>query len=100
MANVKKTKDFIASNDLESASPFGNVLTGIIGVLAIVVGLIVILVLNALIIWGLWRVLTRAGLQGPLALLALIPGGILVCLCILAFSTWNVRPRDQTVETP
>ena len=98
-ANVKKTKDFIASNDLESASPFGNVLTGVIGVFAIVVGLILIFAMNALIIWGLWRVLDRAGFQGPLALLALIPGGIVVCLCILAFAAWNVRPRDPNVET-
>jgi tetratricopeptide (TPR) repeat protein len=92
-ADVKKTKEFIASNNLESASPFGDVLTGIIGVFVIIIGLVLILAMNAVIIWALWRVLDRAGLQGPLALLALIPGGFLVVLCILAFSAWNVRPR-------
>jgi tetratricopeptide (TPR) repeat protein len=95
-ANVKKTKDFIASNGLESASPLGDVFTGILGVLIVIIAVVLILVLNALIIWALWRVLERAGLQGPLALLALIPFGFCVCLCILAFSAWNVRPRDST----
>ncbi len=97
-ANVIKTKTFIASNNLDSASAFGDVFTSIVGVFAIIIGLVIILVMNVLIIWGLWRVLDRAGLQGPLALLALIPGGILVCLCILAFSAWNVRPREPSAS--
>jgi tetratricopeptide (TPR) repeat protein len=95
-ANVKKAKEFIASNDLETASPFGDVFAGILGVFVIIIALVLILALNALIIWALWRVLERAGLQGPLALLALIPFGFFVCLCILAFSAWSVRPRDPT----
>jgi tetratricopeptide (TPR) repeat protein len=98
-ANVKKIRAFIASNNLESASAFGDVFTGIVGVFAIIIALVIIFVMNALIIWGLWRILDRAGLQGPLALLALIPGGILVCLCILAFSAWNVRPRDPGLSS-
>lgn len=75
--------------------PFGNVLTGVIGAFAILIGVVLILAMNALIIWALWRVLDRAGLQGPLALLALIPGGFLVCLCILAFSAWHCHPERK-----
>ncbi|MHB8177545.1 MAG: hypothetical protein ACYDA5_05265 [Vulcanimicrobiaceae bacterium] len=43
-------------------------------------------------IWLYWRILDKAGLQGPLALLNLIPGlGNLVVLLILAFSEWPVQ---------
>ena len=44
-------------------------------------------------IWIFWRIFTKAGLSGPLALLNLVPGiGILIVLGILAFSKWNVVP--------
>ncbi len=38
-----------------------------------------------------WRVFTKAGMAGPLALISLIPGlGWIICFCILAFSRWRV----------
>ena len=47
----------------------------------------------ALLIFLFWRVFTKAGLAGPLALLVLIPGvGWIIVLCILAFARWNVVP--------
>src|SRR5215470_12967612 len=46
----------------------------------------------ALSIWFFWRVLEKAGFNGALALLGLIPGlGVLIILCILAFSEWTIR---------
>ena len=40
-----------------------------------------------------WRIFTKAGMAGPLALIALFPGlGIIVVLCLLAFSKWQVAP--------
>ena len=87
-AGVKKSKAFIADNDLESASSKNTMLAGVLGGAIVVIGIIVFLAASAIQIWGLWRILDRAGLQGPLALLCLIPFGSIACLCVLAFSTW------------
>jgi uncharacterized membrane protein YhaH (DUF805 family) len=47
----------------------------------------------AFAIFLFWRILTKAGLAGPLALLVLFPGiGWIIVLCILAFSDWQVVP--------
>jgi uncharacterized membrane protein YhaH (DUF805 family) len=44
-----------------------------------------------------WRILTKAGLAGPLALLVLFPGiGWIIVVCILAFSEWRVTPLPPT----
>ncbi len=51
------------------------------------------LVVSACLIFLFWRIFTKAGLAGPLSLLVLVPGiGVLIVLCILAFSEWRVVP--------
>jgi uncharacterized membrane protein YhaH (DUF805 family) len=63
-------------------------LAGMMGIFA-VVGFAVF----AFGIFLFWRILTKAGLSGPLSLLVLIPGvGWIIVLCILAFSDWPVAP--------
>jgi uncharacterized membrane protein YhaH (DUF805 family) len=43
-----------------------------------------------------WRIFTKAGLAGPLALIGLIPPiGWVIVLCILAFADWNVIPAPS-----
>ena len=43
-----------------------------------------------------WRILTKAGLAGPLALLVLVPAvGWIIVTCILAFSDWRVIPAPN-----
>lgn len=37
----------------------------------------------------LWRILKRAGHPPALSLIALAPGGFIICLGILAFSKWK-----------
>ncbi len=50
-------------------------------------------VMIAILIVPLWRIATKAGLAGPISLLALIPGiGVLLTLYILAFSGGRVMP--------
>ena len=50
----------------------------------------------AFAIFLFWRVLTKAGLAGPLALIVLFPGiGWIIVLCILAFSDWRVIPAPN-----
>jgi hypothetical protein len=52
---------------------------------------------TAFFVFLFWRILTKAGLAGPLALLVLFPGiGWLIVVCILAFSDWRVTPLPPT----
>jgi hypothetical protein len=45
--------------------------------------------ITAFFLFCLWRIFSKAGYSGAMALLALIPGlGPLICLCILAFGNW------------
>jgi hypothetical protein len=53
------------------------------------------LVVGFLPLWFLWRAFRRAGLPEPLALLALVPGGIFVALGILAFADWPALRRTR-----
>ena len=47
----------------------------------------------AFMVFLFWRIFTKAGMAGPLALIVLFPGlGPLIALCILAFSQWRVQP--------
>lgn len=50
---------------------------------------IVLVAITVLFVWLFWRVFTRAGYNGALGLLCLIPSvGVIVCMIILAFGTW------------
>jgi heme/copper-type cytochrome/quinol oxidase subunit 2 len=54
---------------------------------------LIVLVFAIFFIFCFWRIFTKAGMAGPLALLVLIPGiGSLIVVCILAFARWNVVP--------
>ncbi len=58
-------------------------------------------VMMAIVIIPLWNISKKAGLSGPLSLLALIPGiGILVVLYVVAFSQWKVVPAASAVAYP
>ncbi len=54
----------------------------------------------ACVVFGIflfWRIFTKAGLAGPLALLVLVPGiGWIIVLCILAFAQWRVVPAPYS----
>jgi uncharacterized membrane protein YhaH (DUF805 family) len=55
--------------------------------------MLIVLAFYIFFVFLYWRIFTKAGLAGPLALLFLIPGlGQLIVPCILAFSRWNVAP--------
>ncbi len=50
-------------------------------------------VIYAILVFLFWRICTKAGMAGPLALIAIIPAiGPLIVLCILAFGDWKVVP--------
>ncbi len=59
---------------------------------------IVFLAIIAFMIWVYWRIFAKAGYNGALSLLNLIPGvGQLICLIILAFGRWPIE--DQLAAT-
>ena len=59
------------------------------------------LIFLALLIVPLWRIATKAGLSGPISLLAIIPWiGMLLALYIIAFSEWRVTPSAQLPYPP
>jgi hypothetical protein len=67
-------------------------IAGLMAGMGVFIGLIV-LVFAIFFIFCFWRIFTKAGLPGALALLVLVPGlGHLVVICILAFARWNVVP--------
>jgi hypothetical protein len=59
---------------------------------ALIAEFAIIALFIALYIWLFWRIFVKAGYNGPLALLNLIPGiGQLISICILAFGRWPVE---------
>ncbi len=54
--------------------------------------LIVIAAFAAITVWIFWRIFAKAGYNGALGFLCLIPAGQVICLLILAFGTW---PNDR-----
>ncbi len=59
------------------------------------------LAVMAFLIFLFWKILTKAGLSGPLSLLVLLwPIGPLIVLCILAFSDWKVAPIPPPAYYP
>lgn len=54
---------------------------------------IVIIAICVFSIWVYWRVFQRAGFNGALALLNLVPVGSLICMIILAFGRWPIEDQ-------
>ena len=58
----------------------------------IMVYAIVIVALIVFTIWIYWRIFAKAGFNGALSLLNLVPGvGQLICMVILAFGRWPLE---------
>jgi hypothetical protein len=50
--------------------------------------------LVAFTLWVYWRIFAKAGYNGALSLLNLIPGvGPLICMLILAFGRWPIEDQ-------
>ena len=65
--------------------------TGIVGVILLVYFIIIVAVI-AFTIWIYWRIFAKAGYNGALSLLNLVPGvGPLICMCILPFGRWPIE---------
>jgi hypothetical protein len=72
----------------DSAAAAGLIAGGMI------VYFLIIAVMIAVFIWVYWRIFTKAGYSGALALLNLVPGvGPLICVLILAFGRWPIEDQ-------
>ena len=59
------------------------------------VWLVILLAMVIFPIFCFWRIFAKAGYNGAMALLCLIPGiGMIIVLCILAFGTWPAGERN------
>jgi uncharacterized membrane protein YhaH (DUF805 family) len=55
---------------------------------------IVLLAVVVFSIWVYWRIFSKAGFNGALSLLNLVPGvGPLICVLILAFGRWPIEDQ-------
>ena len=55
---------------------------------------IVIFAIIGFTVWLYWRIFDKAGYNGALSLLNLVPGvGQLICIIILAFGRWPIEDR-------
>lgn len=67
-----------------------------IGGIVLILALLAWGVFSLLLIVPTWRICTRAGLSGAIALFHLVPFvGSLVVLCVLGFSTWPAGEADR-----
>ena len=76
-----------------TSGPDGNAAAGImaLGCFVWAVIMVAVFAIIAFQIWMFWRVFAKAGYNGALSLLILVPGfGIFIVLGILAFGTWPV----------
>jgi hypothetical protein len=50
-------------------------------------------------LWVYWRIFAKAGYNGALALLNLVPGvGPLICMIILAFGRWPIEDQLAALQ--
>ena len=79
--------------DNTSTSDSSAAAAGLLGV-GLIVYFLVIAVMIAVFIWIYWRIFQKAGYNGALALLNLVPGvGPLICILILAFGRWPIEDQ-------
>jgi uncharacterized membrane protein YhaH (DUF805 family) len=67
----------------------------------IMVYAIVIIALVVFTVWIYWRIFAKAGFNGALSLLNLVPGvGQLICMVILAFGRWPIEDELAALRRP
>jgi glycerol-3-phosphate acyltransferase PlsY len=72
-----------------------------IGILGVLLGLLVVAVVLALIVlliiaW--WKIFSKAGYPGPLALLMLVPLGEPILVLVLGFSRWPILREMENLK--
>jgi hypothetical protein len=69
------------------------------GMVALITGVaIVAFAIMAFTIWMYWRIFSKAGYNGLLSLIYLVPGGALICAAILAFGRWPIEDQLAALQ--
>ncbi len=75
-------------NQVQQMHAAGALVAGMMGTFVLIA-----LAMVAFMIYLFWRIFTKAGMPGALALILLLgPIGMLINACILAFGEWKVQP--------
>ena len=79
----------IAQQDYDQQTKaIGGMVAGMMGFI-----MLIMFAMYAFFAFLFWRIFVKAGMAGPLGLLALVPGvGFIIALCVLAFGEWRVVP--------
>ncbi len=72
-------------------------ISGMLGAFVLIYVLVIIAIL-AFSVWVYWRILAKAGYNGALALLMLVPLGGLVPLLMLAFGRWPIEDQLAALQ--
>ena len=59
---------------------------------------LIVLLLLALLILPFWKIFSRAGFAGPLALLMVVPFANVIVLFVVAYGRWRVAPEDARIS--
>ena len=87
--------------DSSSPQQINNNTAAGIGIAAILFMVLICFALVAFVIYCYWRIFTKAGMNGAMSLIMLIPGvGGIIMLCILAFGDWKVVPIATAAQLP
>jgi hypothetical protein len=71
---------------------------GIVGVV-LLIEFVLIIAIVAFTIWVYWRIFAKAGYNGAMSLLNLVPGvGPIICMCVLGFGRWPIEERLAALE--
>lgn len=71
---------------------------GVLATVFIIYGIIFVAII-IFTLWVYWRIFAKAGFNGALSLLNLVPGiGQLICMIILAFSRWPIEDQMDALR--
>lgn len=62
--------------------------------------LFIILMVVGVVVWPFWRIFSRLGLPGPIALLMLLPFVNVLVIFFVAFTKWPIEARLQPPDLP
>jgi uncharacterized membrane protein YhaH (DUF805 family) len=64
-------------------------------IIRVIAGLITVFIFLPIFLIPYWRIFSRAGFSGWLALLMIVPLINLIVLYVVAFSRWKIKPEDS-----
>ena len=76
----------------------GEAVLGVGVLIAIAIAALVALAVLVFVVICWWKIFSRAGYSGALALLMFVPFGELIMLCIMAFGKWPALKELQRLK--